>query len=162
VIAAINGAALGGGLEIALACDLRVAAPHAVFGLPETSLGIIPGAGGTQRLPRIIGPARAKELVLLARRVDAAEALAIGLVNRVSPGGTPVLDDALQYVRPIVDAAPIAERCALSAIDASLSEPALRGFDVERSLYDECLVSADRREGLAAFAEGRKPVYRGT
>lgn len=161
VIAAINGVALGGGLELALLCDLRVAAEHAIVGLPETSLGIIPGAGGTQRLPRIIGEARAKELILLGRRISAAHALAVGLVNRVSRPGVSVLDDTLEWIRPIVDGAPIAERAALAAIDASAVLDLDAGLDRERELYDACLASEDRREALAAFADKRKPTFKG-
>src|ERR1700760_4061754 len=95
VVAALNGVAFGGGLELALVCDLRVAAPHVEIALPETTLAIIPGAGGTQRLPRVVGEARAKEMILLGRKLGAAEALAWGLVNRVSPEGVPVLEDTL-------------------------------------------------------------------
>ena len=100
-IAAINGAALGGGLELALLCDLRVAAPHASFALPETSLGIIPAAGGTQYLPRIVGAAKARELILLGTRLSAAEALRIGLIHRICDAGVGVLEDALGWVAPI-------------------------------------------------------------
>ncbi len=161
VIAAINGVALGGGLEVALMCDLRVAAAHAKLALPETGLGIIPGAGGTQRLPRVVGEARAKELILLARRLDASEALAMGLVNRVTPTGTSVLDDTLEWIRPIIDGAPIAQSAALRAIDASFELPLDHGVEIERILYDECLKSEDRVEALNAFAEKRKPVFKG-
>jgi enoyl-CoA hydratase/carnithine racemase len=107
VVAAINGVALGGGLELALTCDLRVAAPGAQLGLPETSIGVIPGAGGTQRLARVVGEARAKEMILLARRVTAEEALSWGLVNRVSPAGTSVVDDAVAWAAPIAQGAPV-------------------------------------------------------
>ena len=161
VIAAINGVALGGGLELALLCDLRVAAAHAKLGLPETSLGIIPGAGGTQRLPRVVGEARAKELILLARRLDANEALAMGLVNRITPAGTNVLDDTLAWIRPISGGAPIAQSAALRAIDASFELPLDHGVEIERILYDECLKSEDRIEALNAFAEKRKPAFKG-
>ena len=109
VVAAINGAALGGGLELALTCDLRVAAAHARLGFPETSLGVIPGAGGTQRLPRIIGEGRAKEMILLGRQLTADEALAWGLVHRVTPAGESVVDDALEWIRPIAAGSPIAQ-----------------------------------------------------
>lgn len=161
VVAALNGVALGGGLELALLADLRVAAPHAVLGLPETTIGIIPGAGGTQRLPRVVGEARAKELILLGRRLTAAEALAIGLVNRVSPEGTAVVDDALALLEPVLQGAPIAQAAALAAIDASFEVPLERGLEIERSLYDECLRSEDRDEALRALAEKRKPAFRG-
>jgi methylglutaconyl-CoA hydratase len=160
-IAALNGAALGGGLELALACDLRVAAPHAVLGLPETSLGIIPAAGGTQRLPRLVGTAKALELVLFGTRLSAAEARDIGLVNRVSPEGSSVLEDTLGWLAPILEGAPLATRAALVAVRAALALPLEDGLDAERKAYEACLTSEDRREALRAFAEKRKPVFRG-
>lgn len=161
VVAALNGVAFGGGLELALLCDLRVAAPHAELALPETTLGIIPGAGGTQRLPRVVGEARAKEMILLGRKLGAAEALAFGLVNRVSPEGTPVLDDTLRWIEPIASGAPIAQAAALRAIDASYEVPLTQGLELERVHYDETLRSADRLEALRAFAEKRKPAFQG-
>ena len=161
VIAAINGFALGGGLELALACDLRVAAPTAVLGLPETTLAIIPGAGGTQRLPRVVGEARAKELILLGRRLGAVEALAWGLLNRVSPENTPVLEDTLAFIEPITSGAPIAQWAALDAIDASFDATLAHGLELERTFYDRCLRSEDRRVALDAFAEKKKPLFRG-
>jgi enoyl-CoA hydratase/carnithine racemase len=161
VVAAINGAALGGGLELALCCDLRVAASHAQLGLPETSLGIIPGAGGTQRLPRIVGEARAKEMILLARRLTADEALAWGLVNRVTPAGKSVVEDAIEWIRPIAEGAPIAQGAALEAIDRSFDVTLELGLELERVSYDRTLVSEDRREALTAFAEKRKPRFQG-
>ncbi|HEX3597208.1 MAG TPA: enoyl-CoA hydratase-related protein [Polyangiaceae bacterium] len=161
VIAAINGVALGGGLELAMLCDLRVAAEHAIVGLPETSLGIIPGAGGTQRLPRIIGEARAKELILLGRRISAAHALAVGLVNRVSRPGANVLDDTIEWIRPIIEGAPLAQRAALAAIDVSAVLELEEGLEQEAALYDTCLSSEDRREALNAFADKRKPSFKG-
>jgi len=161
VIAAINGVALGGGLELAMLCDLRVAAEHVVVGLPETTLGIIPGAGGTQLLPRIVGEARAKELILLGRRITASHALAIGLVNRVSKPGTNVLADTLEWIKPIAEGAPIAHAAALAAIDEGAGLPFEQGLERELALYERCLVSEDRVEALRAFAEKRKPVFRG-
>jgi methylglutaconyl-CoA hydratase len=161
VIAALNGVALGGGLELALVCDLRVAAATAMLALPETTLGIIPGAGGTQRLPRLLGEARAKELILLGRRLDAAEALAWGLVNRVSPPGVAVLDDTLAFIEPITNGAPIAQASALAAIDASFDASLAHGLELERVYYDACLRSEDRRTALQAFAEKKKPQFRG-
>jgi enoyl-CoA hydratase/carnithine racemase len=160
-VAAINGIALGGGLELALLCDLRVAAEHAVLGLPETSLGIIPGAGGTQLLPRLIGEARAKELILRGSRVSAREAFGLGLVNRVTPAGERVLDDTLAWLRPIAEGAPIAQRAALRAVRAALETPLADGFALERTLYDACLESEDRKEALRAFAEKRPPRFLG-
>jgi methylglutaconyl-CoA hydratase len=161
VVAALNGVAFGGGLELALLCDLRVAAPHAELALPETTLGIIPGAGGTQRLPRVVGEARAKEMILLGRKLTAAEALAFGLVNRVSPQGTPVLEDTIRWLEPIASGAPIAQAAALRAIDASFEVPLAQGLEVERVHYDETLRSEDRLEALRAFAEKRKPAFQG-
>jgi enoyl-CoA hydratase/carnithine racemase len=161
VVAALNGAALGGGLELALACDLRVAADHATLGLPETSLAIIPAAGGTQRLPRLVGTAKALELVLLGTRLSAAEALALGIVNRVTPAGTDVVDDALAWLEPVLNGAPIAVRAALDAVRAADTLPLDAGLEAERRAYEACLSSEDRKEALAAFREKRKPVFRG-
>ncbi len=161
VCAAINGHALGGGLELALCCDLRVVAAHAELALPETTLGIIPGAGGTQRLPRIIGEGRAKELILTGRRVGAEEALAIGLVHRIASAGTSVVDAALALVAPIAAGAPIAQAAALAAIDAAGNLDLTQGLLVEKMAYDRTLISRDRREALAAFAEKRKPEFLG-
>ena len=161
VIAALNGVAFGGGLELALLCDLRVAASHVKLGLPETTLGIIPGAGGTQRLGRIVGEARAKEMILLGRRLDAAEALAWGLVNRVTPAGVNLVDDTLAFIEPIANGAPIAQAAALEAIDRSFDVTLEHGLELEKVSYDKVLVSSDRREALAAFGEKRKPIFSG-
>jgi methylglutaconyl-CoA hydratase len=161
VIAALNGTALGGGLELALLCDMRVAAAHAQIGLPETTLGIIPGAGGTQRLPRIVGDARAKEMILLGRPIDAKTALAWGLVNRIAPEGSDLLEDVLAWIEPISNGAPIAQASALAAIDDSFELTMEKGLAIERVHYDEVLRSEDRTEALRAFAEKRKPVFRG-
>jgi enoyl-CoA hydratase/carnithine racemase len=161
VVAAINGAALGGGLELALLCDLRVAIEGAVLSLPETSLGIIPAAGGTQRLPRLIGEARAKELILLGRRISAAEALSYGLLNSVCVEDADLLAHTLGFIAPIVEGAPIAQRSALLALRAAES-PFEEGLRAELAAYEACLRSEDRREALRAFQEKRKPVFRGT
>ena len=161
VVAAINGVALGGGLELALMCDLRVASAHAVLGLPETSLGIIPGAGGTQKLPRVVGEARAKEMILLGRRLSADEALEWGLVNRIAPKGTSVVDKALSFLEPVLKGAPIAQAAALEAIDAGLDSDLATGMQLEVLAYERTLVSKDRDEALAAFAEKREPSYQG-
>jgi enoyl-CoA hydratase/carnithine racemase len=161
VIAALNGAALGGGLELALICDMRVAAANAQLGLPETTLGIIPGAGGTQRLPRIVGDARAKEMILLGRPIDAKTALSWGLVNRIAPEGVALLDDVLSWIEPISSGAPIAQASALAAIDDSFELTMQQGLAMERVHYDEVLRSEDRLEALRAFAEKRKPVFKG-
>lgn len=158
-IAAIDGAALGGGAELALCCDLRVMGPDAVFGLPETHLGIIPGAGGTQRLPRLLGVARAKELIFTGRRVGAREALGLGIINRV--GGDSAVESAREMAAPILTAAPLALLQAKRAIDEGCSLPLDAALEVERRCYDATIPTEDRLEALAAFREKRPPVFKG-
>ena len=160
VIAAINGFAFGGGLELAMACDIRVAAEDAAMGLTETSLAIIPGGGGTQRLPRIVGIAKAKELILTARRISAGEALAIGLVNRVVPGGR-LLDACRELAAEIAQNGPIAIRQAKFAITKGMDAPLEVALNIESNAYWHCIPTEDRLEGLKAFKEKRKPVYKG-
>jgi methylglutaconyl-CoA hydratase len=160
-LAAINGAALGGGLELALLCDLRIASHHAVLGLPETSLGVIPGAGGTQRLPRLLGEARAKELILRAARLSAPEALILGLVNQVLPKSDEFLREVLSWADPILNGAPLAIRAALKAMRGASERDLREGLALERAAYEQCLGSEDRVEALTAFAEKRKPIFRG-
>lgn len=159
-LAAIEGAALGGGLELALACDLRVVGDSASLGLPETSLAIIPGAGGTQRLPRLIGRARAKELIFTARKFGAAEALRYGIADRAAAAGK-ALEIALQLAREILPNGPIALRAAKEAIDRGLDVDSARGLLIEEACYAKVIPTRDRLEGLAAFKERRKPMYRG-
>ena len=159
-VAALNGVALGGGLELALACDLRVAAEGVEVGLPEVSLGIIPGAGGTARLPRLVGVARAKDLILTARRVGAAEALAMGLVSRVAPAGQ-VVASAVALAEQVARNAPISLRQAKRAIDDGFHLPLEEALVLENRLYQDCLASRDRIEALRAFAEKRPPVFTG-
>jgi len=159
-IAAVNGVALGGGTELALACDLRVVAESAKMGLTETSLAVIPGAGGTQRLPRLIGKAKAKELIFTARRVDAAECLALGLANRVAPAAA-LLDDALALAAEIGRNGPVALKAAKRAIDRGVEMDLGNALVFESTCYEMTIPTEDRREGLAAFREKRKPVYRG-
>lgn len=159
-VAAINGTCLGGGLEIALACDLRTATANATFALPECGLGIIPGAGGTQRLPRLIGPARTKQMILLGTRINASQALDWGLVNRICPDGSELIHDTLDWLEPILNGAPIAHEAALCAVDAS-ELPLNEGLTIEAKLYDRALVSNDRNEGLRAFVERRPPKFLG-
>lgn len=161
VIAALNGVAFGGGLEIALCCDLRVAARHAQVGLTEVSLAIIPGAGGTQRLTRLVGEAKAKELMLLARRLTAEEALALGLVNRLADEGQSALDAALEWAETFAQGAPVAMAAALEAVDAACELPLDAGLAAEMRAYERTLVTEDRIEALDAFLGKRKPVYRG-
>jgi methylglutaconyl-CoA hydratase len=160
-LAAINGAALGGGLELALLCDLRIATEHAVLGLPETSLGVIPGAGGTQRLPRLLGEARAKELVLRAARLTAPEALILGLINQIMPKSDDFLREVMTWAEPILNGAPLAIRGALKAMRGATSRELGTGLRLERAEYEACLHSEDRLEALAAFAEKRRPVFKG-
>jgi enoyl-CoA hydratase/carnithine racemase len=159
-VAALNGAALGGGLELALACDLRVAAEGAEMGLPEVSLGIIPGGGGTARLPRMIGVARAKDLILTGRRVGAAEALAMGLVARIAPA-TRLAAEALALAEQVARNAPVSLRQAKRAVDEGFHLPLEEALALENRLYQDCLASKDRLEALRAFAEKRAPVFTG-
>jgi enoyl-CoA hydratase/carnithine racemase len=159
-ICAMNGSAYGGGLELALACDFRVLVEGAELGLTEVKLGIMPGAGGTQRLPRLIGEARAKEMILLGRRVPAARALEIGLVHQVVPrAGLIAAVDAL--LAELATCAPLSLRCAKAAIERGYGKPIDEALGIERECYDATLFSEDRDEGLAAFAEGRPPRYQG-
>jgi methylglutaconyl-CoA hydratase len=160
VLAALNGSALGGGLELALACDLRLCVEGAELGLPEVRLGIIPGAGGTQRLARLCGVAAAKELILTGRRIDAGRALDLGLVNQVVVPGA-LRDAALSWAQDIALCAPLAVAQAKRAIDEGFGRPLGEALAIERAAYDVILGSADRDEGLAAFAEKRKPVWKG-
>ncbi len=159
-IAVIGGFAFGGGTELALACDLRVAAAHATLGLTEVSLAIIPGAGGTQRLPRLIGKSRAKDLILTGRRIEALEAEGIGLVNRVAPPGR-LRETALEIAGAIAENGPIAVRAAKDAIDGGMEMPLAEGLKHEARCYERVLGTSDRLEALAAFADKRKPMYRG-
>lgn len=161
-IAAIDGPALGGGLEMSLACDLRVAGHNVTkIGLPETGLGIIPGAGGTQRVTRIIGPSRAKDLVFTARSLTATECLEWGLVNYVSTPETTGYDRALQLAETITRNAPLALRAAKQAISRSDDLALETGLDFERATYETLLKTQDRLEALSAFKEKRKPMFTG-
>lgn len=160
VIAAVNGAAFGGGTELALACDIRIAAEGAKFGLTETALGIIPGAGGTQRLPRLIGKGRAKELIFTARRIDAIEALAIGLVEYVVPAES-LMDKALKIAGQIARNAPIAIVQAKLAIDKGCDLDLRSGLSIEQRAYEVTISTKDRMEGLQAFKEKRSPNFKG-
>ncbi|WP_449622341.1 enoyl-CoA hydratase [Robertmurraya sp. Marseille-Q9965] len=160
VIAAINGAAFGGGLELALACDIRIAAETAKVGLTETSLAIIPGAGGTQRLPRLIGLGKAKELIFTAQRVDAFEANEIGLVEYVVPKEK-LLQKALELANRISSNGPIAVAQAKIAINKGIEVDLLTGLEIEQMAYAMTIPTKDRIEGLTAFKEKRKPQYKG-
>jgi len=159
-IAAVNGYALGGGCELALCCDLRIAAENAVFGLPEPSIGIIPGAGATQRLPRLVGLGRAKEMVLTGARWDARKALQCGLVSEVVP-----LPDLMQAARAmagrVLALGPLAVRLSKLALNASSSMPLLAGLVYESTAQAITFESKDKQEGTAAFLEKRKPAFEG-
>ncbi len=160
VIAAINGIALGGGTELALACDIRIASATASMGLTETRFAIIPGAGGTQRLPRLIGRGMAKELIFTGRTVDAHEAVEIGLVNRVCEPEA-LVPECMRMARMIGENGPVAVRQAKYAINHGIDTDLNTGLAVESSAYWATIPTEDRLEGLVAFREKRKPVYRG-
>jgi enoyl-CoA hydratase/carnithine racemase len=159
-ICLMNGSAYGGGLELAMACDFRILVEGAEVGLTEVRLGIMPGAGGTQRLPRLVGEARAKELVLLGRRISAARALEIGLVHQVvARDKLAAAGDAL--LAELAGCAPLSVMSAKSAIERGYGRPLEEALTIERECYEVTLFSEDRDEGLAAFAEGRPPKYMG-
>jgi enoyl-CoA hydratase/carnithine racemase len=160
VIAAVNGVALGGGTELALAADIRIAATNAIMGLTETKLAIIPGGGGTQRLPRLVGKGKAKELIFTGRRIDAKEALSIGLVNQVAEPQE-LLSECKKMAVMICEAGPIAVAQAKHAINYGLETDLHTGLAIEANAYKVCIPTADRLEGLAAFREKRPPVYKG-
>ncbi|KAJ6963101.1 enoyl-CoA hydratase 2 [Populus alba x Populus x berolinensis] len=159
-VAVIEGAALGGGLEMALSCDLRICGEDAVLGLPETGLAIIPGAGGTQRLPRLVGKSLAKELIFTGRKIDGREAMSMGLVNYSVPAGE-AHSKALEIAREVIQKGPIAIRMAKKAINEGLEIDLPSALELEEECYEQLLNTKDRLEGLAAFAEKRKPSYRG-
>jgi len=159
-IAAVNGLALGGGCEVALACDLRVLDPAAQMGLTETKIGVIPGGGGTVRLSRVVGVGRAKELIFTARRADAREALSIGLANRISEPGQSV-QAALALAGEIAANSPVAIGAAKAAIGEAWDLPIDEALAKEREQYEKPLLSEDRLEGLKAFTEKRAPRWQG-
>lgn len=160
-IAAVNGLAVGGGLELALACDLRVSADSAKFGAPEVGLGLLPAYGGTQRLPRLVGPAKAKELIFTAALVPGPEALRIGLVNKVVPSGQE-LRAARDWAHTIAQKAPRAVAGAKRAIQVGLDVSLTEGLQAEKEAFlHEVMGSGDLVEGLAAFVERRPPKFTG-
>lgn len=160
VIAAINGVAFGGGCELAMACDIRIAAEHVKMGLPELGLGVIPGAGGTQRLAKLVGLGRAKEIILTGRAITAQEALSIGLVNKVSPKGE-LMNTVYETAEQILSKGPLAVRLAKKAIAASLSADEESGMLLELLSYAVAMGSEDRTEGATAFLEKRPPQFQG-
>ncbi|MCA1959650.1 MAG: enoyl-CoA hydratase/isomerase family protein [Desulfomonile sp.] len=160
VIAAVNGYAFGGGLELALACDIRLAASTAIVGLTETSLAVIPGAGGTQRLPRVVGIARAKEMIYRARRITAREGLEYGLFLEVLEPDR-LIDRALEMAGEIAQNGPVALAQAKYAINKGIEVSLPVGLAIESNAYAVTIPTKDRIEGLTAFREKRKPVYTG-
>lgn len=159
-LAVVNGFAFGGGMELAIACDLRIASENALFGLTEVRLGIMPGAGGTQRLPRLIGVSAAKELILLGKRIDAKQALGLGLVSAVVPQSE--LDNKVdEIIAELMLCAPLSTQMAKEAIDRGTEVGIEEGLQIERACYEKTLFTEDRNEGLRAFAEKRAPKYQG-
>ncbi|MGD8191465.1 enoyl-CoA hydratase/isomerase family protein [Brevibacillus ginsengisoli] len=160
VIAAINGLALGGGSELALACDLRLCAEHAKFGLPEINLGIIPGGGGTQRLQRLIGQARAKELMFFGEIIPATKAYEYGLVNKVVPAAE-LMGCALEWAQKLADKPSVAMKMLKMSVNGGADSDLNTALELESACFGVAFASEDRKEGMAAFAEKRKPNFVG-
>jgi enoyl-CoA hydratase/carnithine racemase len=160
VIAAVNGFALGGGCETAMACTIRIAAEHAKFGQPEVQLGLLPGGGGTQRLPRLVGKGRALQLILTGETISAQEAWRIGLVNEVVPAAN-LIARAEAVLRQIAANAPIAVKYSLDAANKGLDTSQSEGFALEASYFGICASTEDKREGTSAFLERRAPHFAG-
>jgi enoyl-CoA hydratase len=160
VIAAVNGLALGGGCELAMACDLRIASDQAKFGQPEINLGIIPGSGGTQRLPRLIGISKAKELLLTGEMLDADEAQKIGLINKVLPHKD-LMQGTLKIARKIAAKSPIALKLVKTAVNKGMHMDLPTALTFEIELFSTCFSTDDQKEGFKAFFEKRLPVFRG-
>lgn len=158
-IAAVNGYALGGGCELAMACDIRIAAEGAVFGQPEINLGLIPGFGGSQRLPRLVGPGRAKELIYTGRSLKAEEAKAIGLVNEVVPAES-LLQEALAMMKIIASKSGLAVRYAKIAVNRGADTDIYKALELEKDLISLCFASEDQKEGCRAFLEKRPAVFK--
>src|SRR5947208_1299639 len=160
VIAAINGFALGGGCETAMACTIRVATEHAKFGQPEVTLGLIPGGGGTQRLPRLIGKGRALQIILSGEMISAQEAFRIGLVNEVVPAAE-LITRAEAILKRIFSNAPVAVKYSLEAVNKGMETSQAEGLSLEASLFGLCAGTEDKKEGTSAFLEKRKPQFQG-
>jgi len=158
VIAAINGFALGGGCELAMACDIRIASEKARLGQPETGLGIIPGSGGTQRLPRLVGPSKAKQLVFTGELVDGKTALEIGLVDKVVPPDL-LMEEAKKMASTIASKPRVALALAKTAINKGLDLDLANGLTFEIECFAQCFATQDQKEGMRAFSEKRKPNY---
>jgi len=160
VIAAVNGFALGGGCETAMACTFRIAAEHAKFGQPEVKLGLLPGGGGTQRLPRLVGKGRALQLILTGETISAQEAYRIGLVNEVVPAAN-LIERAEAILKLIAANAPIAVKFSLEAANKGLETSQAEGFVLEASYFGICAATQDKKEGTSAFLEKRAPQFHG-
>jgi enoyl-CoA hydratase/carnithine racemase len=160
VIAAINGFALGGGCETAMACTIRIAVEHAKFGQPEVKLGLLPGGGGTQRLPRLVGKGRALQLILTGEAISAQEAYRIGLVNEVVPAAG-LIERAETILKQIAANAPIAVKFSLEAANKGMDSSQSEGLALEASYFGICAATEDKKEGTSAFLEKRKPQFRG-
>ena len=160
VIAAVNGFALGGGCETAMACTIRIAAEHAKFGQPEVKLGLLPGGGGTQRLPRLVGKGRALQLILTGETISAQEAYRIGLVNEVVPSAN-LIERAEAILKQITANAPIAVKFSLEAANKGLETSQAEGFALEASYFGICAATEDKKEGTSAFLEKRAPQFHG-
>jgi len=160
VIAAVNGFALGGGCETAMACTMRIATEHAKFGQPEVKLGLLPGGGGTQRLPRLVGKGRALQLILTGETISAQEACRIGLVNEVVPAAS-LIDRAEAILKQIAANAPIAVKFSLEAANKGLETSQSQGLALEASFFGICAATEDKKEGTTAFLEKRTPQFRG-
>jgi enoyl-CoA hydratase len=160
VIAAVNGYALGGGLELALACSIRISSEKAQFGAPEVKLGIIPGDGGTQRLPRLVGQGRAMEMIITGDFIDAQEAHRIGLVNRVFPPEK-LMEEAMNLAQKIASRPPLAVRYAKEAVNRSQEGDTASGFALESYLHALSCTTEDKKEGVSAFLEKRKGKFKG-
>jgi enoyl-CoA hydratase/carnithine racemase len=160
VIAAINGFALGGGCETAMACTMRIAAEHAKFGQPEVKLGLLPGGGGTQRLPRLVGKGRALQLILTGETISAQEAYRIGLVNEVVAAAS-LIDRAETILKQIAANAPIAVKFSLEASNKGMDTSQAEGFALEASYFGICAATEDKKEGTSAFLEKRAPQFHG-
>lgn len=160
VIAAVNGYALGGGCELAMSCDIRIAAENAKFGQPEVLLGVIPGFAGTQRLPRLVGKGRAKELLFTGKQIDAAEACRIGLVNSIVPLDQ-LIDTATAMAALIMERGPVAVKLCKAAVNEGLDMDFESGQAYEREVFGLCFATDDQKEGMRAFVEKRKPAFIG-
>jgi len=161
VIAAVNGFALGGGTEVALACDFIYASENAVFGLPEINLGIMPGFGGTQRLPRLIGKNMAKEMIFTGKMVKADEAHRIGLANKVYPPES-LMDEVLKTATTIAAKGKVSLRCAKHAVNMGMNADLLTGCNIEVDAFSLCFATEDAKEGTGAFLEKRKAEFKGS